>query len=79
MEIKILGTGCPNCKALEQATKDVVADLKLDATVTKEEDIVKIMGYGILKTPGLVVNNKVLVSGRIPSKKEIEELLTKNN
>lgn len=79
MEIKILGTGCPGCKKLEQITKEVVAELKIDATVTKVEDIVKIMGYGILKTPGLVIDNKVVVSGRIPSKKEIEELLTTNN
>lgn len=76
MEIKILGTGCPNCKTLEQATKKAVNELGLDAEVIKEEDIVKIMEYGIPRTPGLVVDGKVVMSGRLPSVEEIKELLT---
>jgi len=75
MEIKILGTGCPNCRNLEKATREAVADLNLDASVIKEEDITKIMGYGIMRTPALVVNEKVLVYGRVPSVGEIKELL----
>ena len=46
MEIKVLGTGCPKCKALEKATQNAVADMGIDATIVKEEDIMKIMGYG---------------------------------
>ncbi len=77
MEIKILGTGCTNCKNLEKATMDAVAELNLDASVVKEEDIVKIMSYGIMRTPALVVNEKVVVYGRVPSVSEIREILSK--
>ncbi len=79
MEIKVLGTGCPKCKSLEKATRDAVAALNIEANVTKEEDIVKIMGYGIMQTPGLVINEKVVVSGRVPSMNEIKNFLTQNN
>jgi len=77
MNIIVLGTGCAKCKTLEQLTRKVVADLKLNAEVTKEEDITKIMGYGIMRTPGLVMDGKVILSGRIPSESELKELLTK--
>jgi len=77
MNIVVLGTGCAKCKTLEQITRKVVTDLNLDAVVTKEEDITKIMSYGIMRTPGLVVDGKVLLNGRIPSESELKELLTK--
>ncbi|RPH31380.1 MAG: thioredoxin family protein [Bacteroidales bacterium] len=77
MNIIVLGTGCAKCKTLEQLTRKVVADLNLKAEVTKEEDITKIMGYGIMRTPGLVKDGKVILSGRIPSESELKELLTK--
>jgi small redox-active disulfide protein 2 len=77
MEIKILGTGCSNCKNLEKATREAVAELNLDATVVKEEDIVKIMSYGIMRTPALVLDEKVLFYGRVPSVTEIKEMLIK--
>lgn len=77
MNIIVLGTGCAKCKTLEQLTRKVVADLKLNADVTKEEDIQKIMSYGIMRTPGLVVDGKIVISGRIPSESELKELLTK--
>lgn len=77
MEIKILGTGCANCKNLEKSTREAVAELKLDASVVKVEDIVKIMGYGVMRTPALVVDEKVLIYGRVPSVKEIKEMLSK--
>jgi small redox-active disulfide protein 2 len=76
MEIKILGTGCTKCKTLEKSTIEMVAELGIDANVTKEEDIMKIMEYGIMRTPGLVVNEKVVLSGRIPSRDELKKLLT---
>lgn len=79
MEIKVLGTGCPKCKTLEKATRDAVAELNIEANITKEEDIVKIMGYGIMQTPGLVINEKVVVSGRVPSINEIKNFITQNN
>jgi small redox-active disulfide protein 2 len=76
MEIKVLGTGCPKCKTLEKATRDAVSELGIDASVTKEEDIMKIMGYGVMRTPGLVVNEKVVASGRLLSVSEIKDILT---
>lgn len=75
MEIKILGTGCPKCKSLERMTREVVEELKIDAVVSKEEDILKIMSYGVMSTPGLVVDEKVVLSGRLPSKNEIIKLI----
>jgi len=78
MEIKVLGTGCPKCKALEKKTREVVSELDIEASITKEEDIMKIMEYGIMHTPGLVINGKVVVSGRLPSSEEIAQFITKN-
>jgi small redox-active disulfide protein 2 len=78
MEIKILGTGCPRCRTLEQATREAVAQLGIEANILKEEDIMKIMSYGIMHTPALVVNEKVVISGRVPSVNELKEILTKN-
>ena len=78
MEIKVLGSGCPKCKALEKATQNAVADMGIDATIVKEEDIMKIMGYGIMHTPGLVINEKVVFSGRIPSANELRDLIIQN-
>ena len=79
MKIKVLGTGCPNCKALEKNTNEAVQELGIKATITKEEDIMRIMEYGVMHTPALVVDEKVLVSGRVPSKKELIKLLADNN
>lgn len=78
MEVKILGTGCPKCKKLEKLTRDALEQQGIDATVTKEEDIVKIMEYGIMHTPGLVIDGKVVFSGRLPSPSELTDLLTPN-
>jgi len=78
MEIKVLGTGCPRCKTLEKTTRDVVTEMGIEANIEKEEDIVKIMGYGIMHTPALVINGKVVLSGRVPSASEIKEVINKN-
>ena len=78
MEIKILGTGCPKCKALEKTTIEAIENLGVDAEVDKVEDIMKIMEYGILRTPGLVINEKVVSSGRSLSIKEVEGLIQQN-
>ena len=78
MEIKVLGTGCPKCKTLEKATNDAVAELGIKADVTKEEDIMKIMGYGVMRTPGLVIDEKVVSSGKLLSVSEIKNLITEN-
>ncbi len=72
MEIKVLGTGCPKCKELEKRTVNALAELGFTAGVEKVTDIRKIMEYGILTTPGLVINGKVVSSGRIPRPEEIK-------
>ena len=76
MEIKILGTGCPKCKSLEKMTREIIDKKGIDATISKEEDIMKIIEYGIMHTPGLVIDGKVVFSGRLPSSGELSELLT---
>jgi small redox-active disulfide protein 2 len=78
MEIKVLGTGCPKCKALEKMVVNALAEIDVAADVAKVEDIVKIMSYGIMHTPGLVINGKVVLSGRLPSHSEVKELIVKN-
>ena len=77
MDIKILGTGCPKCKALENRTREVVANNGLEATITKVEDIMEIMNYNVMSTPALVVNGKVEIKGRVPSAEEIKQILAK--
>ncbi len=76
MNIKILGPGCANCQKLERVTRQVVADLGLTATVDKVADVAAIIGYGVMATPALVVDEQVLLSGRVPPAAELGELLT---
>ena len=71
LNIKILGSGCANCKRLEQIARKVVEDNQLEAEIEKVTDYAEIMKWPILSTPGLVVNNKVVSSGRIPSEVEV--------
>lgn len=78
MEIKVLGTGCARCKSLEKITTKAVEELNLDATVEKVEDIQKIMEYAVMRTPALVINEKVVVSGQVPKIAELKELITNN-
>ena len=75
MEIKILGTGCPNCKRLEKLTRQAVAELDIEANVTKVEDIDQILTYDIISTPALVIDEQVQASGRVPRKDEIVTLI----
>lgn len=76
MRIKVLGPGCANCKRLEERTREAVADLGLDAEIEKVTDYADIAGYGVMKTPGLVVDERLVVSGRVPTTREIAALLT---
>lgn len=75
MEIKVLGTGCPRCKAVEKVTYDALAELGVDASVTKVTEIDKIVEY-VMATPGLVINEKVKCYGRVPAKEEIKKWIT---
>ncbi len=76
MDIKVLGPGCRNCVNLEKAARQALADLGLDATVTKVEDYPTIAGYGVMATPALVVDEKVVSTGRVPGAAEMRDLLT---
>ncbi|HUX53538.1 MAG TPA: thioredoxin family protein [Williamwhitmania sp.] len=78
MNIKVLGSGCTKCKALEKVTREAVTAMGVSAEVEKVEDIQKIMGYGVMRTPALVINEKVVLSGRLPSLSEIKEIILKN-
>lgn len=69
--IKILGAGCANCKRLEQIARKAVQSMAVDADVVKVTDYQEIINYQVLKTPGLVVNEQVVASGRIPTEAEI--------
>jgi small redox-active disulfide protein 2 len=73
--IKVLGSGCANCVNLEKAARQAIADLGLDATVEKVTDYPTILGYGVMSTPGLVVDEKVILSGRVPNVAQLRELL----
>jgi small redox-active disulfide protein 2 len=77
MEIKVLGPGCKKCNTLADATKKAVEQLAIEVNITKVDDMMKIMSYGIMSTPALVINEKVAVSGRVPSVDEIKELIQK--
>jgi small redox-active disulfide protein 2 len=77
MVIKILGTGCPKCRSLEKLTREVVEQNNIDATVTKVEDIMDIMNYGVMATPAIVIDEKVVLKGRVPSSQELIQLLSK--
>jgi len=79
MEIKVLGSGCAKCKSLEKVTRKAVDELNLDATVTKVEDIQKIMDYAVMRTPALVINEEVVLSGQLPKVAEVKELITKHS
>ncbi len=76
MKIKVLGPGCAKCHQLEKTVKDAVKELGIDAEIEDVKDIKKIMQYPILTTPGLVINENLVVSGRVPSKAEVTTFIT---
>ena len=75
MNIKILGPGCANCVNLEKAAKQAVAELGIDATFEKVTDYADIASYDIMSTPGLVVDDQVILSGRVPTASQVKALL----
>ena len=75
MVIKVLGSGCANCKKLEAHTKEAVAQLGVDATIEKVTDFKDIAAYGVMRTPALVVDEQVKIVGKVASVEEIKNLL----
>ena len=71
LTIKVLGSGCANCKRVEQIAHKVVSDMSIEAEVIKVTDYNDIMSYNVLSTPGLVINEKLVSSGRIPTPAEV--------
>jgi small redox-active disulfide protein 2 len=76
MIVKVLGPGCKNCVNLERVTRRAIDDLGLEATVEKVTDFPTIVGYGVMSTPALVVDERVVASGRVPTSAEVRDLLT---
>lgn len=75
MEIKILGTGCDKCKKLEANAKEAIRELGIEASIEKIEDLVQIMKYGVMSTPGFVINDKVKAVGKVLKVEEIKKLM----
>ncbi len=71
MEIKVLGSGCRNCEALEKAVKEALNEVQVDASVTKVTDMEEILEHDVIMTPGLIINGKVKAFGKVPKKKEV--------
>lgn len=76
MKIKVLGPGCARCQQLEKTVKEAVKELGIDAKIEDIKDIRKIMEYPILTTPGLVIDEKLVCSGRVPTKAEVTTFIT---
>ena len=76
MNIKILGTGCAKCHALDKAVKEVVEQLQIDATVEEVKDINRIIEYPVLTMPGLVIDEQVICYGQVPTKEKIVQMIT---
>lgn len=76
MQIKILGPGCANCHALEARTRQALGELGVNADIDAVTDYPSIIGYGVMATPALVVNEKVVLSGRVPTTAQLKDLLS---
>ena len=74
--IKILGTGCPKCQQTTKIVEEAVSQSGIEASIEKVEDIMQIMKYNVMSTPAVVINDEIVVKGRVPSVKEITDLLT---
>lgn len=79
MIIKVLGGGCAKCKALENVTKEAIAGLGIEATIEKVDDMAQIMRYGVMRTPALVVDEKLVLAGRVPQLAEVMQLIANPN
>lgn len=76
--IKILGTGCPSCVSAEKVVAEVVNELNIEAKIIKVTEIMDIMMYDVMRTPAIVIDEKVVIKGKVPSKDEMKALLVDN-
>ena len=76
MEIKVLGSGCAKCKTTYEMIEKIVKENQLDATLSKVEDIVELLNYGIMTTPAIVVDGEVKLKGHLPTESEIKKILS---
>ncbi len=79
MKIKVLGPGCHRCHALKEVTKEALFQLGVEAEIEEVQDFNKILNYPIMLTPALVINEKVVLSGKVPTVEEVKELLQKES
>lgn len=77
MKIQVLGTGCPKCKKLEEMARKAADELNLDCSIEKVSRINDIMAMGVMSTPALAIDGKVVVSGRLPGDAELREMLSR--
>lgn len=77
MEIKVLGTGCPNCKKTKAVIAEAIKDLNADATIIEVQDIPSIMAYGVMSTPAIVIDEKVVSAGKVPARSQVMEMIRK--
>lgn len=75
MEIKVLGSGCPNCKRTKAVIDEAVKEMKVDAKVVEEHDLAAIMAYGVLSTPAIVIDEKVVSVGKVPGKSQVMTMI----
>jgi small redox-active disulfide protein 2 len=76
LSIKVLGSGCANCHKVEELAKQAITQLGIEAKVEMVTDMQTIMGYGVMSTPGLVINEKVVSTGRVPALSQITTMIT---
>lgn len=77
MEIKVLGTGCPNCKKTKAVVAEAIQELHVDAQVIEVQDIPSIMAYGVMSTPAIVIDEKVVSAGKVPARSQVMEMIRK--
>lgn len=79
IEVRVLGMGCPRCNELEKMCFNVAAQYNIDADIQKVKDLKEIMSYGIMQTPGLVINGKVKISGKLPTESTLLHWMQEEN
>jgi small redox-active disulfide protein 2 len=77
VEIKVLGTGCPNCKKTKAVVAEAIQELHVDVKVIEVQDIPSIMAYGVMSTPAIVIDEKVVSAGKVPAKSQVMEMIRK--